>query len=148
MELDEGNGCCDHITYTMLRLLLLLVLHIHCVFGNTEKVIFLAPNALQIPLEHPTLEDLQLEALSPQQLSLRTHIEAEFPKNSSKYGKESWYLLHGLNEGQRYEVRICWAATVRLLSSRWIQFLADDNSNQHPFVWKSMTFQPFSKLRI
>jgi hypothetical protein len=108
----------------MLQLFLLLVLQIHSVFGNTEKVIFLAPSSLQIPVEHPTLEDLQLEALFPQQLSLRTYIEAEFPTNSSKYGKESWYLLHDLQEGQRYEVRICWAATVNIFNYS-PQFLAD-----------------------
>ncbi|KAJ5038946.1 uncharacterized protein L3040_006620 [Drepanopeziza brunnea f. sp. 'multigermtubi'] len=66
---------------------------------------------LQVPVEHPTLEDLQLESLSPNHWSLRTHIRAEFPTNSSSYGQTSWYLLHNLHEGRRYEVRICWAAT-------------------------------------
>jgi len=95
----------------MLQLLLLIVLQIHYVLGNTEKIIFLAPSNLEVPVEHPTLEDLQLEALSPHHWSLRTHIEAEFPTNSSQYGKSSWYLLQTLQEGQRHEVRICWAAT-------------------------------------
>jgi hypothetical protein len=90
-----------------------LLLQAHVVSSNTEKTIFLGPSQAQIPVEHPTLEDLQLEALSPEQWSLRTHIRAEFPTTSSKYGQASWYLLHGLQEGQRYEVRICWAATVR-----------------------------------
>ncbi|KAE8449705.1 hypothetical protein EG329_007480 [Mollisiaceae sp. DMI_Dod_QoI] len=96
----------------MLQLLLLIVLQMHSVLGNTEKIIFLAPSNLPVPVEHPTLEDLQLEALSPHHWSLRTHIETEFPTNSSKYGKPSWYLLQTLQEGRRYEVRICWAATV------------------------------------
>jgi hypothetical protein len=92
--------------------LALLLLQIAAVLGNTEKAIFLGPSSLQVPTEHPTLEDLQLDALSPQQWSLRTHIEAEFPTNMSRYGHSSWVLLHRLQEGQRYEVRICWAATV------------------------------------
>jgi hypothetical protein len=92
---------------------ILWLLQVHAVFCNTEKIIFLGPSEVQIPVEHPTLEDLKLETLSPQQWSLRTHIRAEFPTKSSKYGQASWYLLHGLQEGQRYEVRVCWAATVR-----------------------------------
>ncbi|PMD56520.1 uncharacterized protein K444DRAFT_66571 [Hyaloscypha bicolor E] len=90
---------------------ILLLLQVHAVFCNTEKIIFLGPSEVHIPVEHPTLEDLKLETLSPQQWSLRTHIRAEFPTKSSKYGQASWYLLHGLQEGQRYEVRVCWAAT-------------------------------------
>jgi hypothetical protein len=96
----------------MLLVLMLFLLQAHCAIANTEKVIFLGPEHLQVPLEHPTLEDLQLDALSPQHWTLRTHIEAEFPSESLKYGHSSWYLLHRLQEGQRYEVRICWAATV------------------------------------
>lgn len=96
--------------------LVLLLLQFHAALGNTEKTIFLGPSQVQVPVEHPTLEDLQLEAISPEQWSLRTHVRAEFPTNSSKYGQSSWYLLHGLQEGQRYEVRICWAATVSLES--------------------------------
>jgi hypothetical protein len=97
-----------------LNLLVLLLLQVHVVFSNTEKTIFLGPSQVQVPVAHPTLEDLRLEALSPQDWSLRTHIRAEFPTSASKYGQASWYLLYGLREGQRYEVRICWAATVRL----------------------------------
>jgi hypothetical protein len=90
---------------------LLLILCIQFVIGNTEKAIFLGPTSLQIPTERPTLEDFQLQTLSPQQWSLRTHIQAAFPTNLSSCGHSSWFLLHRLKEGQRYEVRICWAAT-------------------------------------
>ncbi|TVY23175.1 hypothetical protein LHYA1_G007792 [Lachnellula hyalina] len=88
-----------------------LLLQVCTVFANTEKVIFLGPSSLQVPVEHPTLEDLDLEPLSPQHWTLRTHIRAEFPTDSLKHGQASWYLLHRLEEGRRYEVRICWAAT-------------------------------------
>jgi hypothetical protein len=94
--------------------LIFLLLQVQAVFSNTEKTIFLGPSEAQIRVEYRTSEYLKLEALSPQQWFLRTHIPAEFPSNASKYGQASWYLLHGLQEGQRYEVRICWAATVRL----------------------------------
>jgi hypothetical protein len=96
----------------MWSIIILIALRLHLVFANTEKVIFLGPSSLQVPVEHPTLEDLHLEALSPQHSSLRTHLRAEFPTNDTKYGHASWFLLHRLEEGQRYEVRVCWAATV------------------------------------
>jgi len=92
----------------------LLLGAIGTVLANTEKVIFVAPQDVQIPLEHPTLEDLQLDSISPQHWSLRTYVSAAFPTNASRNGLSSWFLLHRLNEGQRYEVRICWAATVSL----------------------------------
>ncbi|CAL3967039.1 hypothetical protein PZA11_003466 [Diplocarpon coronariae] len=90
---------------------LLLLTQTCAVLANTEKTIFIGPRSFQIPAEHPTLKDLHLDSLSPQQWSLRTHVNTEFPTNSSQYGQASWFLLHRLQEGQRYEVRVCWAAT-------------------------------------
>ncbi|RDW83136.1 hypothetical protein BP5796_04627 [Coleophoma crateriformis] len=95
----------------MILYLCLLLLQVWHAVANTEKTIFLGPRSSEIPSQHPTLEDLQLEALSPRQWSLRTHLKAEFASSDSEYGPASWLLLHGLREGQRYEVRICWAAT-------------------------------------
>jgi len=96
----------------LLPLLCLLMVQVCTVVANTEKVIFLGPSTLQIPVEPPTLEDLQLAALSSELWSLRTHLKAEFPTDISKNGQSTWILLHSLQEDQRYEVRICWAATV------------------------------------
>ncbi|KAL3427568.1 hypothetical protein PVAG01_01077 [Phlyctema vagabunda] len=92
-------------------LFLLLLLQAGHSIANTEKVIFLGPASLEIPVEHPTLDDLQLDILSPQRWSLRTHLRAEFPTVEAKHGEATWLVLNGLTEGQRYEVRICWAAT-------------------------------------
>lgn len=94
------------------RILLFTTIFVQGVLGNTEKVIFIAPEKLKVPVQHPTIEDLKLEALSPEQWSLRTYLQAEFPTDSTPRGKSSWVLLQDLQEGQRYEVRICWAATV------------------------------------
>jgi hypothetical protein len=85
--------------------------------ANVEKVIFLGPSALQIPQSQPTLEDLRLRVLTPHQSTLRTELRKEFPSESSEKGVASWFLLDELVEGQRYEVRICWAATVSTLSN-------------------------------
>jgi hypothetical protein len=109
--------------FSFLLLLLLPLLQAYTVFANTEKIIFLGPSSLQVPVESPTLGDLQLEALSPESSSVRTHIGAEFPTNIFKYGQSTWVLLHKLQEGQRYEVRICWAATVCSNSIRMLSKL-------------------------
>lgn len=122
-----------------------LLLQVCTVFANTEKVIFLGPSSLQVPVEHPTLENLNLEPLSPQHWTLRTHIRAEFPTDSLKHGQASWYLLHRLEEGRRYEVRICWAATVSTSAqgSPHSLFLC---SNQRPFVSRHTIYLQFSKI--
>ena len=88
---------------------------ISLVQGNVEKTIFLGPEAIQIPQQHPSLQDLKLESLSPSEPVLRRQLSAAFPKPSTPKGTEAWFLLEGLKQYQRYEVRICWAATVSLL---------------------------------
>lgn len=96
---------------------LLLLLHsIPTVLANVEKVIFLGPGSLQIPQQQPTLDDLHLLSVSPNQPILRTELSAVFPSKSSEKGLASWVLIEQLIEGQRYEVRVCWAATVSLVS--------------------------------
>ncbi|KAK3371340.1 hypothetical protein B0T24DRAFT_316406 [Lasiosphaeria ovina] len=82
--------------------------------ANTEKAIFLGPASIAVPLEHPTLDGLGLDVLSPAAASspsIRTHLEAQFPTASHPHGAATWLLLDGLEEGRRYEVRVCWAAT-------------------------------------
>ena len=89
---------------------------ISLVLGNVEKTIFVAPEAIQIPQQHPNLEDLNIEALSPSRFELRRQLPAAFPAPSDPKGIEAWFLLNRLTQHQRYEVRICWAATVSLLT--------------------------------
>ncbi len=86
-----------------------------CIQGslaNVEKAIFLGPATVNIPLQHPTLEDLNIDVLTPSNFSLRTHLDAEFPTEGHRSGSTTWLLLDRLTENQRYEVRVCWAATV------------------------------------
>lgn len=80
--------------------------------ANTEKTIFLGPPTVNIPSAHPSLEDLQVHTLTPGSGQIRTHLEAQFPSSSYPQGKPTWLVLDNLVEGQRYEVRVCWAATV------------------------------------
>ncbi|KAK8039467.1 hypothetical protein PG993_007878 [Apiospora rasikravindrae] len=95
---------------TMLALISVL-LTIPLVTANTEKAIFLAPNNINIPSTHPNLDDLQVDTLTPDNWAIRTYLEAQFPTDSARYGKPTWLVLDQLTEGQRYEVRVCWAAT-------------------------------------
>jgi hypothetical protein len=82
------------------------------VLGNTEKTIFLGPSPVNVQLTHPTLDGLQLDTLTPNNFTIRTHLKAQFPNNELRDGKPSWFVLRNLTQGQRYEVRVCWAATV------------------------------------
>ena len=100
-----------------MRLLAYLQSLAWCIFlvhGNVEKTIFLAPTYIQLPQQHPTLEHLHLQILSPLNSTIRRQLPAAFPKPTSPKGVEAWFLLDGLTQHQRYEVRICWAATVSL----------------------------------
>lgn len=80
--------------------------------ANVEKTVFIAPPVIHVPTEQPNLDGLQIATLTPLQSSLRLHLDAAFPSAERPQGVESWYLLDKLNQGQRYEVRICWSATV------------------------------------
>ena len=88
-----------------------------CIFpaalGNVEKTIFLGPKAINIPNHNqPNLDALRLEALSPKKSVHRLRLRAEFPTEDLPQGIPAWFLLYGLTYGKRYEVRVCWAATV------------------------------------
>lgn len=84
------------------------------ILANVEKTMFIAPESIHIPPQHPNLDDLGLERLSPSLPAVRTHLNASFPSENAPEGAVSWTLLEDLNPGQRYEVRICWLATVGL----------------------------------
>ena len=80
--------------------------------GNVEKTIFLGPEAIIIPQYKPDLDSLNLQSLTPTDCTLRRQLHAEFPTSGKPKGTEAWFLINGLRPRQRYEVRICWAATV------------------------------------
>lgn len=82
------------------------------VCANTEKVIFTAPSITTFGDARPNLLDLHLETLTPHKLTLRTVLPVDFPNAQESKGVQSWYLLQGLKQGQRYELRVCWPATV------------------------------------
>ncbi|GJN74225.1 hypothetical protein VFPFJ_07100 [Purpureocillium lilacinum] len=93
-------------------LLLQLLLAATTVLANVEKIIFTAPAPANIPLAKPSLADLNLHALSPDTLTVRTSLDRVFPvdKGNSSQGHPSWVLLDNLVEGQRYEFHVSWAA--------------------------------------
>ncbi|KAF2755700.1 hypothetical protein EJ05DRAFT_503156 [Pseudovirgaria hyperparasitica] len=98
--------------YPFARNLCLVFSFISAVYANTEKTIFIAPPAIAIPSFQSSLENLRLVTLSPgRQASFRTELSVAFPSKQIPRGHEHWYMLDKLTEGQRHEVRICWAAT-------------------------------------
>ncbi|KAI0974892.1 hypothetical protein F4678DRAFT_458008 [Xylaria arbuscula] len=96
----------------MLALYIWVSLILPYVWGNTEKAIFLGPSPVDAESRtYPTLDYLQLVSLSPDKSAVRTHLKAAHPGRDSRPGAPSWFVLHNLTESQRYEVRVCWAAT-------------------------------------
>lgn len=92
--------------------LICLILGVSLASANVEKTIFLGPEPVNIPDQQPSLSSLNIDTLTPEDWSFRTHLEAIFPTAEFERGKSSWFILNNLSEGQRYEVRICWLATV------------------------------------
>lgn len=83
------------------------------VAANTEKAIFLGPEAIPIPNQSPSLADLRLNVLTPSSApTLRTELGRVFPSDDAPEGTATWFLLRDLDEGTRYEVRVCWSAMV------------------------------------
>lgn len=112
----------NKVMYLLLPLPLLFLTGVSLVTANVEKTIFLGPEPVNIPQHSPSLSDLHIDVLTPgaddndnnNNWSLRSHVQAIFPTDDLPRGKETWLLLDHLTEGQRYEVRVCWLATVRL----------------------------------
>ena len=95
-----------------LTILLCFLPLIASVVANVEKTIFIAPEAIDIPPQHPNLDDLHLDVLTPENPTLRTWLPASFRNPPNTRGTTSWFLLENLQQTQRHEVRICWPATV------------------------------------
>lgn len=89
-----------------------LALYATLIQANVEKTIFLAPTAATVPSGEPDIGDLGLERLSPENHVVRTRLNASFPSETTPSGTDSWFFLENLIPGQRYEVRVCWLATV------------------------------------
>ncbi|KAF2688669.1 hypothetical protein K458DRAFT_293025 [Lentithecium fluviatile CBS 122367] len=97
---------------SFLRLLCIIIAQLWAVNANVEKTVFLGPSPVTLPNVTPSLDDLRLDTLDPAHLAiLATKLPVQFPSRSAPRGLESWYLLRGLEDGRRYEVRICWPAT-------------------------------------
>lgn len=82
--------------------------------ANTEKVVFLAPDAAEISSRHDSLNDVRLEVLTPSadSSSIRTILTPSLPTEEDLVGTASWFVLYNLTTAQRYELRVCWAASV------------------------------------
>lgn len=85
--------------------------------ANVEKRIFLAPEEISIPQHQLSLDQLQLDTLTPPAPCLRRQVQAAFPTESEPKGVPSWFLLDSLNQYQRHELRVCWLATVSYIKS-------------------------------
>lgn len=109
--------------------LLPLFAFVQCSLANTEKVIFTAPPRDTLS-ELYDLKEEAFQTITPAISVLRASLSVAFPTIERPQGLDSWYRLEGLEENRRYEVRICWAATVHLLTSTQ-SMLADSRLATH-----------------
>lgn len=117
---------------------LALVLYFDFVSANTEKIIFLGPPTINLPATQPTLGDLRLDVLTPDDWSRRLDLQASFPDAGSPLGTTTWLLLTNLTQNQRYELRVCWAATVRSSPAfKWRHMFTMDTAT-HGFLARSL----------
>ncbi|KAF2640600.1 hypothetical protein P280DRAFT_400418 [Massarina eburnea CBS 473.64] len=96
--------------------LLCTVVHALTANANVEKTIFLGPRAVALPdVDHSVdatrLDGLRIDVLDPASPILATRLPVQFPSETAPRGAESWYVLQGLEDGRRYETRLCWPAT-------------------------------------
>lgn len=110
----------------LLQLLLLCLVGLPSVLGNVEKEIFVAPHEPQELFTGANDgQSVELEALhlGLPKLTPEAHCRTAEPCRSLRIslntsflddGEKQWVLLDHLEPGRRYEVRICWAATVSL----------------------------------
>ncbi|KAJ9636542.1 hypothetical protein H2204_005375 [Knufia peltigerae] len=89
---------------------LVLLTYSQIVHSNVEKVIFTSSLAEPYPTD-ASFDNLLLVPLSEEHPTLRTQLNVSFPNSSSPNGQAHWFFLESLRPHQRYEVRICWAAT-------------------------------------
>lgn len=94
----------------ILQLLLLCLL----VKANVEKLVFLGPQrGFEVEEISSTGRLDRLSRLSPLHPSAKHQFLARFPSTPASWSvSETWILVEGLKAGQRYEVRVCWSATV------------------------------------
>jgi hypothetical protein len=74
-------------------------------YGNVEKTIFL-------PKETSSISYNGEFTLSPESPVISISLNTAFVSADQPKGLQHWGLLKGLEVGRRYEVRVCWAATV------------------------------------
>ncbi|KAL0470744.1 hypothetical protein QR685DRAFT_524501 [Neurospora intermedia] len=114
-----------HFPPTPLLLILIISFFSSLVLANVEKTIFLGPSSSPSEKENVIKDDQaaqrwlatklhHIHTLTPtpnDRSSLRTRLNRVFPSADHPRGEDAWFLLEGLTDRQRYEVRVCWAAT-------------------------------------
>jgi hypothetical protein len=100
------------LSQTLTSLFALSAALVASVLANTEKTIFIAPDALSFTDSNPSLDVLQLQSLTHISSTLTASLDVLFPTKDAPQGSDHWFLLRDLNPGQRYELRVCWPAVV------------------------------------
>lgn len=111
MPAELRQGCNEDLEMQLLFVCLGLLWRTLPTWANVEKTIFLAPSFMPIQINYD-LAALNLDVLSPSKKALRRRLPASFANSTNPQGSTTWFLLENLVSQQRYEVRVCWTATV------------------------------------
>lgn len=123
-------------------MLLLLSCLVSIAFANVEKTIFVAPKASEA-IQDASIDNLLLTSLHPNQLTVRTFLNASFPTTNAPHGQETWALLDGLQQDQRYELRVCWLATQP--TAFWIDTFEMQEVFQTPELLSSVSAYSYAR---
>lgn len=103
--------------------------------ANTEKTIFTAPPPAVPSPGDTNFSYRQLKQLTPDEPIIRASLDVTFPEKDDPWSSEHWYLLKHLKEGQRYEVRICWAAIQP--TNFWLDVYGLNDASPDPSTYNS-----------
>jgi hypothetical protein len=103
----------------MQPLLLVLVTLAHLsilALANTEKIIFVAPPAVEALESHRAL--VTLSPFKPTARKVEVQLSFERPT-------VEFFALESLDISRKYEVRVCWPASVCYLTCMWLIIVLD-----------------------
>ncbi|CUS09982.1 unnamed protein product [Tuber aestivum] len=135
--------------------ILLLALFSTVVLGNVEKAIFVAPSNPQDLLFNGANSTERLEALYPGLLKLNPsptcegichQLRVTLDTSFIGSGERHWVALDHLEQGKRYEVRICWAATSP--TDFTLNIYTASQLLDNPSLFANMTAYAFHRLSL
>lgn len=113
MPVEQRRNCNEDTEMRFFFVCLGLLWRTLPTWANVEKTVFVTPSVVS-KTTHIDLTALDFDVLSPNKKVIHRRLPATFPNSTNPLGTTTWLLLENLVGQRRYEVRVCWAATVSL----------------------------------